>query len=56
MQTKYYIEEIIKSNTSKDMITIILSTSDHTACIEIHGDPIKATERMVKVLNGLNND
>lgn len=55
-EDKYYIEEVIQPKDGENMITIVLSVRGHGACIEIHGTNQVATERMLKVLKGLNEE
>lgn len=56
---KYWIESITFPDDpldESDIGTAVLSTADHGACIEIYGSKHALTERVIKVLNGLNGE
>lgn len=52
---KYYIESITFPDDELENIgTAIISVDGHGACIEVYGKNHELTERVIKVINGLN--
>ena len=52
----YYLEDIERNKSGdSDIHVAIISTKDHLACVKIYGTDDQLTERIIKVLNGLNN-
>lgn len=44
----------IESNQDSDVLSIDISTKEHGACIEVHGDGIEVLERAEIILIALN--
>ncbi len=51
---KYYIESISDENDD-EILTGIISSEKHGHCIIVRGNRRKLIERLIKIINGLNN-
>ena len=51
----YYLEDIERNDTSdSDIHVAIISNYNHPCCVRIYGSDDDLTERVIKVLKGLN--
>jgi len=51
----YYLEDIKRSESDdNDIHVAIISTYDHLACVKVYGTDDQLTDRLIKVLEGLN--
>ncbi len=53
MKFSYYIQNLDLPDDG-EMGTAVLSCQGHTACVIVYGDARKLTERVTKILKGLN--
>jgi len=51
----YYLEDIERNETEdSDIHVAIISVYEHHSCVRVYGDDDTLTERVIKVLKGLN--
>lgn len=58
MSNEYYIDEILHEDEKGESLDVgvgYISKNNHGRCIRVYGNRHELTERIIKIINGLNN-